>query len=190
VADAQLPAAADPALVSEDILGLESGTVRVVPYDPVWADLYGAESARLATFLAAHGVSVVIEHTGSTAVPGLAAKPIIDILAGRHDDGRRDRYIAALEAAGYSYRGEQGIPGRDFFRRGEPRKYHVHLTRIGSPFWKEHLAFREYLRAHPEASAAYATLKHELAARHPRDREAYIDGKTEFVREILARAGG
>jgi GrpB-like predicted nucleotidyltransferase (UPF0157 family) len=175
--------------VSEDILGLESGTVRVVPYDPVWAALYDAEAARLSTILAAQGVSLRMEHTGSTAVPGLAAKPIIDILAGSRDEERRERTIAALEAAGYSYRGEQGIPGRDFFRRGEPRKYHVHLTRIGSPFWKEHLAFRDYLRAHPEAAAAYATLKHELAARHPRDREGYIDGKTEFVREILARAG-
>jgi GrpB-like predicted nucleotidyltransferase (UPF0157 family) len=175
--------------VSEDILGLESGTVRVVPYDPAWADLYDAEVARLSTILAAHGVSLVLEHTGSTAVPGLAAKPIIDILASRHDEELRERYIAALEAAGYSYRGEQGIPGRDFFRRGEPRKYHVHLNRIGSPFWKEHLAFREYLRAHPEAAAAYASLKHELAARHPRNREAYIDGKSDFVSEILAKAG-
>lgn len=173
----------------EEILGLESGAVRVVPYDPAWVDLYNAEVARLSAILSSIGLSLVFEHMGSTAVPGLAAKPIVDILAGRHGQAERKQSISAFETAGYSYRGEQGIPNRDFFRRGMPRRYHVHLTDIDSRFWEEHLAFRDYLRAHPGEAVAYARLKYELATQHPRDREAYISGKTSFVYEILAKAG-
>jgi len=169
-------------------LGLESGTVRVVPYDPAWPTLYTAELTRVEPILRAHGISLAFEHTGSTAVPGLAAKPILDLLAGRRSEQDRGSSIAALEAAGYTYRGEQGIPGRDFFRRGDPRQYHIHLTEIDSDFWRDHLAFRNYLRANPDALAAYAALKQELAARYPRDREAYIDGKTAFVERTLEAA--
>jgi GrpB-like predicted nucleotidyltransferase (UPF0157 family) len=169
-------------------LGLASGTVRVVPYDPAWSALFDAEVARLAPILAAHGVTLRLEHTGSTAVPGLAAKPILDILAGWQVEGSREAAIRALESAGYQYRGESGIPGRDFFRRGEPRQYHVHLTRVGSTFWDDHLTFRDHLRARSDVADAYAALKHELAARYPTDREAYIDAKTEFVLAALANA--
>jgi GrpB-like predicted nucleotidyltransferase (UPF0157 family) len=159
-----------------------------VPYDPAWRDLYAAEVARLSPILLSHGVALVLEHTGSTAVPGLAAKPVLDILAGRRDDSDRAPAIAALEAAGYLYRGEQGIAGRDFFRRGEPRQYHIHLVAVGSPFWNDHRTFRDYLHAHPDAAADYAKLKGELATRFPEDREAYNDGKTAFVESILAAA--
>ena len=167
-------------------LGLESGTVRVVRYDPSWPELYIAEAARLSTVLSRHGVRAMLEHTGSTAVPGLVAKPVLDILAGRNIEDSRDAVIEAIEAAGYQYRGEQGIPGRDFFRRGNPRQYHIHLTHVGSEFWIDHLAFRDYLRVNPEAAERYAVLKLELAAAHPHDREAYIEGKTDFVHSILA----
>jgi GrpB-like predicted nucleotidyltransferase (UPF0157 family) len=170
-------------------LGLESGTVRVVPYDATWPLLFDAEVSRLVPIAASYGVTIVFEHTGSTAVPALAAKPILDILAGRRDsDAARACAVEALEAAGYVYRGEQGIPGRDFFRRGDPRQYHVHLTSVGSAFWREHQAFRDYLRSHPEAALEYAALKYALARRFPNDREAYIEGKTAFVRSILAVA--
>jgi len=169
-------------------LGLESGRVRVVPYDDAWPALYAAEMARLAPLLAAAGVRVVLEHTGSTAVPGLAAKPIVDILAGLAAEAGREPAIAALRAAGYVHRGEQGIPGRDFFRRGEPRQYHLHLTRVDSQFWQDHRLFREWLRAHGDTAAEYAALKQALAERFPTDREAYIDGKSAFVASVLRRA--
>jgi GrpB-like predicted nucleotidyltransferase (UPF0157 family) len=149
--------------------------------------MFEAERTRIESALAARGVSLAIEHTGSTAVPGLAAKPVLDILAGRSPGQNREEVIAAIVAAGYLFRGEQGIAGRDFFRRGEPRAYHVHLAEMGSDFRREHLAFRDYLRWHPEVAAAYGSLKLELAARHPRDREAYINGKTAFVRDVLER---
>ena len=169
-------------------LGLESGVVRLAPYDTAWPAMYVAEVARLAPILLEHGVTLTLEHTGSTAVPGLAAKPILDILAGREAAGDRSAVIAALVAGGYTYRGEQGISGRDFFRRGDPRQYHLHLTTVGSTFWHDHRSFRDHLRAHADAAAAYEALKRALAARYPRDREAYIEGKTAFVQAIVAEA--
>jgi GrpB-like predicted nucleotidyltransferase (UPF0157 family) len=169
-------------------LGLESGRVRVVPYDTAWPTIYAAEMARLAPVLKAAGVRLVLEHTGSTSVPGLGAKPIIDILAGLEREDDRAAAIAALVHAGYVHRGEQEIPGRDFFRRGDPRQYHIHLTCVGSSFWRDHLTFRDWLRTHPDAAAAYMALKTQLAQRYPADREAYIRGKTSFVESVLQAA--
>jgi GrpB-like predicted nucleotidyltransferase (UPF0157 family) len=125
-------------------------------------------------------------------VPGLAAKPIIDILAGLVDAEDRTGVIAVLQSAGYVHRGEQGIPGREFFRRGEPRQYHLHLTLTRSQFWLDHRDFRDWLRAHRDAAAEYAALKHALAERFPDDRPAYVDGKSLFVESVLrtARARG
>jgi GrpB-like predicted nucleotidyltransferase (UPF0157 family) len=171
-----------------DELGLESGRVRVVPYSTAWPTLYAAEMARLGSVLDAAGVRLILEHTGSTSIPGLGAKPIIDILAGLEGEDDRGAAIAALQAAGYVHRGEQEIPGRDFFRRGDPRQYHVHLTRVGSTFWRDHLAFRDWLRTHPEVAAAYIALKTRLARQYPADREAYIRGKTSFVESVLRAA--
>jgi GrpB-like predicted nucleotidyltransferase (UPF0157 family) len=167
-------------------LGLESGTVRVVPYDPEWPRLFQTEARRLIACVAPH--SIVLEHTGSTSVPGLAAKPVLDILAGLVEGAPIEAYVERLVGCGYVHRGEQGIPGREFFRRGEPRAYHIHLTRIGSQFWREHLAFRDYLRTHSASRDEYARLKLELAVKFPHDRAAYIDGKSPFVRKVLALA--
>ncbi len=167
-------------------LGLESGVVRLVPYDPAWADLFLAESASIEAMLRKHNVIAVLEHIGSTSVPGLAAKPILDTLVGVEHANDFIPATTALVEAGYNYRGEQGIPGRHFFRRGEPRQYHVHLVVRESDLWRDYLAFRDFLRTHPDRVTEYAALKHALAKRYPRDREAYIEGKTEFVRRILA----
>ena len=167
-------------------LGLESGIVRVAPYDQAWPRLFAAESARLHDALG--GLPLVLEHTGSTSVPGLPAKPVLDILAGVAAHDPLAPYVAALVDAGYVHRGEQGIPGREFFRRGEPRAYHIHLTHVGSSFWRDHLAFRDYLRAHAEVRDEYARLKQELAVRFPADREAYIEHKGPFVRRVLDHA--
>lgn len=169
-------------------LGLESGRVRVVPYCDDWPALYAAEEARLVASLESEGVTLVLEHSGSTSVPGLGAKPIIDILAGDTSDEMRRAAIVALQQAGYDHRGESGIPGRDFFRRGDPRQYHLHLTRFGSAFWNDHRMFRDWLRSHPATAAEYMALKLALAARYATDREAYIEGKTEFVHHVLTTA--
>ena len=167
-------------------LGLPSGTVRIVPYDPEWPRLFEAEERRLRAGLGS--LAITIEHTGSTSVSGLAAKPVLDILAGVAGDVPLAPYIASFVAAGYIHRGEQDVPGREFFRRGDPRAYHIHLTRIGSPFWHEHLAFRDYLRTHPDVRNEYARLKYALAARFPNDRNAYIEHKAPFIRRVVSLA--
>jgi GrpB-like predicted nucleotidyltransferase (UPF0157 family) len=135
--------------------------------------------------LAAAELPLIIEHTGSTAVPGLAAKPVLDILAGYPKGAFVPAYIEVLIRAGYAHRGEQEIPGREFFRRGSPRAYHLHLTAIDSPFWRNHLTFRNRLRTDTTLRDAYAVLKRDLPARLPRDREAYIAGKESFVSKVL-----
>ncbi|MGZ3333651.1 MAG: GrpB family protein [Gemmatimonadaceae bacterium] len=168
-------------------LGLESGMVRLEPYDPAWPGLFAAEAERLQKLFAAAGLVVMLEHTGSTAIPGLASKPVLDILGGYAEGTPVAEYIDVLTAAGYVHRGEQGVPGREFFRRGNPRSYHLHLTRIDGPFWRDHLTFRNRLRAENTLRDAYAALKQDLAARFPRDREAYIEGKGAFVNDILRR---
>ena len=166
-------------------LGLDSGTVRVVPYNPSWPTLFVAEVQRLREALPSN-LLIALEHTGSTAVPGLAAKPILDLLGGYPRGTLVEQYIAALVRAGYSYRGEQGIPGRYFFRRGEPRAYHLHLVEQDGTFWREHITFRDSLRADVWLRDEYAALKLNLARRYPRDREAYIEGKAAFVQGVLA----
>jgi GrpB-like predicted nucleotidyltransferase (UPF0157 family) len=166
-------------------LGLESGVVRLVEYDPAWPELFRLETVRIAGALAP--LTLRLEHVGSTAVPGLAAKPVLDILADYDGSVDLPAIIAGLQRAEYLHRGEQGIPGREFFRRGQPRSYHVHLTAVGGDFWREHLDFRALLRSDPQTRDAYAALKRDLASRFPRNREAYIEGKTPFVREALRR---
>jgi GrpB-like predicted nucleotidyltransferase (UPF0157 family) len=166
-------------------LGLESGTVRLVPYDARWPVLFAHEAARIHSALATRGLPITLEHMGSTAVPGLTAKPIIDVLGGWRRDEDRIPMIAALQELGYVHRGEQDIAGREFFRLGDPRQYHLHLARFGGSFWRAHLAFRDLLRADAERADAYGTLKQKLALEHPRNREAYVDGKTTFVQSAL-----
>jgi GrpB-like predicted nucleotidyltransferase (UPF0157 family) len=165
-------------------LGLESGTVRLVEYDHIWPGLFAAEVERVRIVLGP-GLPLALEHIGSTAVPGLLAKPILDLLGGYPSDATPAPYIEALLRAGYMHRGEQGIPGREFFRRGEPRAYHLHLAVRDGVFWTEHLAFRDALRTAPAVRDAYAELKLRLARQFPRDRESYIEGKGDFVRRIV-----
>jgi GrpB-like predicted nucleotidyltransferase (UPF0157 family) len=165
-------------------LGLERGVVRLVEYDPQWPALFEEEAQRIS--LAVSPLPLTLHHVGSTAVPGLVGKPVLDILAGYDDPARRSDYINVLSLAGYQYRGEQEIPGRDFFRRGAPRAYHLHLAETGCEFWREHLAFRDLLREDPVLRDKYGSLKRRLAMQYPRDRGSYIDAKGPFIRETLA----
>ncbi len=157
--------------------------MRVVPYDPRWPRLYEAELDRLIAAVAPG--TVAFEHIGSTAVRGLSAKPICDIVAGYDDPADLPGIITALVNAGYVHRGERGIPGREFFRFGGARMFHIHLVHRGGTFWKEHLAFRDLLRNDPATRDAYGQLKSDLARRYPSDREAYIEAKGPFIRRAL-----
>ena len=161
--------------------------MRLVEYDARWPALFAAEGQRI--FRACGTLPLHLEHAGGTSIPGMCAKPVLDIVAGRPAHKAGPDYVAALERAGYAHRGEQGVPGREFFRRGQPRAYHVHLVEAGGSLWCDYLAFRDYLRAHSEAARDFADVKRALAARFPRDREAYVDAKSAAVREILRVAG-
>jgi GrpB-like predicted nucleotidyltransferase (UPF0157 family) len=167
-------------------LGLESKTVRVVPYDDRWPRLFEAESTRIVDGVAAAGVpGVTVEHVGSTSVPGLVAKPILDIAAGRPPGTAPEIYIPVFESLGYIHRGDGGLPGREFFRRGVVRSHHLHLVELGGTHWSRYLRFRDALRADQSIRDAYADLKRALAGQFPCDREAYIAGKSDFVEGVL-----
>ena len=167
-------------------LGLESKMVRVVPYDGRWPALFEAEAKRIVHAVTAAGLpGLALEHVGSTAVPGLAAKPVLDIAAGHPAATVPSVYVALFESLGYIYRGNCGLPGREFFRRGELRSHHLHLVERTGTHWARYLRFRDTLREDPIVRDAYAALKQDLAVRYSQDREAYILGKTEFVEGIL-----
>ncbi len=119
----------------------------------------------------------MVEHIGSTAVPGLVAKPILDLLAGLQPLDVAPG-VAAMEALGYEYLGEYGIPGREFFRKGgDARTHHVHAVELGGPQWVRHVAFRDYLRAHPDEAARYGAAKRSAATAVDGDWESYCGGQ-------------
>ena len=161
-------------------------TVRLVPYDSTWPLEFAAEAERIER--ACEGLPIRLEHIGSTAIAGLAAKPVIDILAGRPGNVAGDAYVAAFRQLGYEHKGAYGIPGRNYVRRGTPRTHHVHLVSWSSEFWRDHLLFRDYLRAHADIAREYETLKREMAAMYVNDKENYTDAKGPFVRSIVRRA--
>jgi GrpB-like predicted nucleotidyltransferase (UPF0157 family) len=169
-----------------DALGLEPGVVRLVEYDARWPALFTAEEQRIRHPCGA--LALRLEHVGGTSIAGMCAKPILDIAAGRPRDVSSDDYIAALGQAGYEHRGERGVPGRQFFCRGLPRAYHLHLVEEGGPLWTEYVAFRDYLRTHVGAARDFADVKRVLAARFSRDREAYMNAKSPHVLSILRLA--
>jgi len=165
-------------------------------YDPAWPGCFAAEAAHLRACLPAELLGR-IEHVGSTAIPGLVAKPIVDLLIEVTDLAATQLRIAPLlEAQGYDYFWRPTI-GNDppwyawFVKRNEAgaRTHHLHMVETHYPQWAW-LIFRDYLRSHPQAAAEYAALKQRLAGAHGHDREAYTRGKTAFCQHILALAQG
>lgn len=158
-------------------------------YDPAWPAMFERERTRIEAALAGEGA--VVEHVGSTAVPGLGAKPIIDILIGVPDLNTADRCVPILVTLGYTYFPEQEVqmPERRYLDRlDENGSYHLHMVQSGGEFWERHLLFRDYLRSHPEVAAQYDRLKRDLADRYHTDREGYTNAKTEFIRSIEHQA--
>ncbi len=153
------------------------------PHDESWGQLFEAEKARVAQALGAlvdGGVLEELEHMGSTSVPGLRAKPTIDMYGRIHPYPPGAAQIAALEAIGYTWRGEYGLPGRTYFSKG-PHDYHLHLVGFDSDHWERHLVFRDYLRANATARRRYEELKQALAERFRDDRPAYQAGKSDLI---------
>ena len=162
--------------------------VEVVPYNPLWQQMFDEEAARIRMVLGKELVD--IHHIGSTAVPGLAAKPVIDIMPVVKDIRQVDALNPLFGQLGYECMGEFGIPGRRYFRKGgEHRTHQIHIFQEDNrQDIVRHLAVRDYLRAHPEDADRYAALKQELAARFPADIESYCDGKDAFVRQLQEKA--
>jgi GrpB-like predicted nucleotidyltransferase (UPF0157 family) len=160
--------------------------VTLAAYDPLWPEEFRAEAARIAR--SCEHLEIRLEHVGSTSVPGLSAKPIIDIAAGVPPRVDRRPYIQALKELGYEHLGAHGIPGRDFFRRGRPRSHHVHMLSWSSEQWREHLLFRDHLRSHDDVRLEYEILKRQLARTHADERHRYQSGKGPFIQAILRKA--
>ncbi|HEV8390166.1 MAG TPA: GrpB family protein [Dongiaceae bacterium] len=166
--------------------------IELVEYDPRWPDLFAEEAVRLRATLDP-GLIVGLEHFGSTAISGMAAKPIIDILiAVRSLAEARAIFVEPLEELGYAFWSDNPKTDRLFFVKGMPpygerRTHHVHVVEPTAEPWLR-LGFRDYLRAHPDEARRYADLKRSLAAAHRTDREAYTDAKAAFVAEIMAKA--
>jgi GrpB-like predicted nucleotidyltransferase (UPF0157 family) len=169
---------------------INPGPVTIAEYNTRWPEMYASEKARIADAIGEWLVD--IQHVGSTSVPGLAAKPVIDIMPGVRTLEDDKHFIPRMEAIGYEYVPvhEDDIPERRYFRRGHPRMFHVHITEHGGDFWTKHIAFRDHLREHPEAAEEYAALKHKLAAEHGDDRIGYVNAKTEFITRIVGQALG
>ncbi len=184
--------------------------IEVVPYTSTWVTTFEEEEARLRQIFP----TIAIEHVGSTSVPGLAAKPIVDIMLGAPNEEALNALVEPLLADGLIYvkRHEDVMPFRRFFSRiknreqlqrspvvdfGDdliprtsfPRICHIHAVVKGTDFWTRHLLFRNHLRAHPEDRDAYGTLKMELAAQDWEDRTQYTQAKTSFIRSIEQKAG-
>ena len=163
-------------------------TIVVVDYDPSWPLTFG--SLRAPLWDAVRDVALAVEHVGSTAVPGLAAKPIIDIDVIVSARAETRAAVDRLAAVGYVHQGTLGIEGREAFESpaGLPA-HHLYVCVQGSAALINHLTLRDYLRGHPDRAAAYGHLKKQLAAQFPTDIDKYVAGKTDFVLATLRAAG-
>ncbi len=172
--------------------------VVIVDYDPIWVRHFTEISTELTESLRAVGGLIAIEHIGSTAVRGLAAKNIIDILMAAESLAIVNvKWVSALADLGYRYvpKHETALPMRRFFARyveeapnGPAITVHLHVVEPGSKFWREHILFRDVLREDTIIRDEYAVLKRELAAVHADDREGYTDAKGNFILRVIKRA--
>lgn len=164
--------------------------VELVACDPDWARQAQAEAERLSA--SAGPCLVVVHHIGSTAIPGIRAKPVIDLLPVVRSLAAFDAYRRSIEALGYEWWGEYGLPGRRYCTKSDPRTgrrlVQAHCYEQGSPEVTRHLAFRDYLRANPDIAAEYGRMKEACRDAHPADSHAYSDCKEGWIRRIEADA--
>lgn len=167
--------------------------IEIADYDANWPRLFEEERALLGRALRADQI-LAIEHAGSTAIPGLAAKPIVDIfIAVASIEVARATLVEPIEAIGYVYWAENPDKERMFFVKGMPpygarRTHHIHVLEPTSGSWQRALVFRDYLRQHPDEAKRYQQLKRDLALQYRSDREAYTRGKDSYVRAVVEMA--
>src|SRR6202049_4079583 len=169
-------------------IGLHRGTVKLVAHDPEWAGYFSEEKEILFNILG-HKI-LDVRHIGSTSIPGMLAKPIIDILVAVKKLADVDAFTQGLNKPGYEDKATGGVPGRRYFVKGTEAKStpHLNFCELNSFFWRSHLEFGEYLKRHPDMARQYSALKQELADRFPNDRGAYTVGKRE-IRASHTEAG-
>ncbi len=162
--------------------------IRIVDYDTTWPTGAQAELRRLQAVLG--HIAIRLEHVGSTSVPGLAAKPVLDLQLSVAAIDPRAAYVEPLERMGYLFVADPASPDYHFFGKPpqRPRSHHLHVCESGSAHEHRHLAVRDFLRTHDGEATRYQTLKREVAARHPEDRLAYIDGKDAYLAGLHDRA--
>jgi GrpB-like predicted nucleotidyltransferase (UPF0157 family) len=165
------------------VLGLKSKTVVLRPYSEEWPLLFRREAVRLREALGRRVAA--IEHIGSTAVPGLPAKPIVDIAVRLRPNARPPAAVRALGRLGYVYKGEYGLPGRHFFILGRPATHHVHVVVGRSRHWDRWLRFRTKLLGDARLRGRYRRLKEKMARRFAHDRAAYTASKDPFIELAL-----
>jgi GrpB-like predicted nucleotidyltransferase (UPF0157 family) len=175
-------------MACKDEIGLRRGTVKLVDHHPKWAEYFAEEKQLLFKILREKVLD--IRHIGSTSIPGVSAKPILDILAAVKNLTDVEAFTQDLNTIGYEDKDDGGVPGRRFFVKGAEAKrtHHLNFCEMNSVFWRSHLAFCDYLERHPRIAREYSALKRGLAKRFPNDRRAYTAGKEEFVRSTLNRA--
>ena len=164
-------------------IGLKKGTVCLADHSEYWKLIFQEEASQIQAVL--QDTIQSIHHVGSTAIPNIKAKPIIDILIGVEGFSSIPIIVAQLEQLGYIYKGENGIPDRHYFSKGEPRCFHIHLTLSGNAIYNNHLHFLNHLKAHPNLAKAYEKIKMDLAAKFQNERLQYTEGKDEFIQSIL-----
>jgi len=161
--------------------------VGVVSYNPNWKKMYKEESEKIKNIL--NDIIIDIHHIGSTAIPGIKAKPVIDILVEVKDIEAVDQYNHKMEELGYEVMGEYGIPKRRFFRKGgNNRTHHIHIFQVGNEEIERHINFKEYLIAHPDKGREYSKLKEKLTNKYTHDVENYTNSKSDFIKEIDRKA--
>ncbi|WP_285769064.1 GrpB family protein [Peribacillus sp. SI8-4] len=162
--------------------------ITIEDYNPDWVSEFEQEKTRIITVL--HGHRLYIEHIGSTSVKGLAAKPVLDLMAGVQHLDEAEAFIQPLRSIGYEFVSHKEFPERRFFRKGQWRAgtHHLHIYEFGSEQWKNQLAFRDYVSAHPEVRKQYQQLKQDLAQVHSNDRARYTKGKAPFIQAVLKEA--
>ncbi len=169
-------------------IGLKRGIVKLSEYQKGWVSLYKAEHQKLKSAL--NDFVSDIQHIGSTSVPGLCAKPIIDILIGVKTLENYVEYIDILKIIGYEFREYASEPKRKFFSKGNNnfRTHHLHIVEIDTEEWNKHIIFRDYLIDHKETADKYANLKYEMAKKFPEDRDEYAAAKSKFINMIVGKA--
>ncbi len=163
--------------------------VEVVSHNPKWQEAFEVESQCVAHALGENVVA--IHHIGSTAIPSIYAKPIIDLLVEVKDIFNVDEKSLAMDTLGYKIMGEFGISGRRFFLKDSQegiRTHHVHIFEVASDQVERHLSFRDYIIAHPEEAQRYSELKRKLAREHPTNIDGYMEGKNGFIKEMDTKA--